>query len=92
MLDVPYSDTPFTWTNKRIPPHTIFDCFDRGYMSNDWLMNFPSSHITRFPITCSDHGAIMFSNLSHVITNRQPYHWENWCLGLKEIKDLLQQI
>lgn len=71
---------------------SIFECLDRGYKSNGWFMNFPYSLIINFPITCSDLGAIIFSNESHSTTNKKPYQFGDWCLSIKAVWDLVQQI
>ncbi|XP_021771320.1 uncharacterized protein LOC110735437 [Chenopodium quinoa] len=91
LLDVPFSEPRYTWTNKRLTQGLILERLDMGYMSNDWFYNFPASRIINQPLVASDHAAIVFDNDAFTRIAKRPYQVENWCLHFQDIRTIIEE-
>ncbi|XP_056692063.1 uncharacterized protein [Spinacia oleracea] len=92
LLEIPFSGPRFTWSNKRESDHLIMERLDRGYMSNDWFVDFPDSKISNQPLVCSDHSAIVFNSDVVSFKKSRPYQIENWCLQFAEVCKLVDEV
>lgn len=53
---------------------------DRGYASQDWMVDFPQTHITNLAILQTDHAPIILNFSSEDYKTRHPYQIETWTL------------
>lgn len=76
--DIRSYGVPFTWTNNTTNEEAIFECLDRAYANDDWLIIYPDCHVWNYPIFISDHGPILFDSLLSNIKTKRIYRFENW--------------
>ena len=63
MVEVPFQGPRFTWTNKQIGTTLLMERLDRAYVSASWPILFPNHIVHHEPILCSDHAAIVYTNM-----------------------------
>jgi hypothetical protein len=59
MIDLGFSDNPYTWFNNLQGHSLIKERLDRGFASNQWIHFFPSFSITLLPAHNSDHNPLL---------------------------------
>ncbi|XP_056685739.1 uncharacterized protein [Spinacia oleracea] len=92
LIEVPFSGSPFTWTNKREDQDLILERLDRAYMTTDWFLKFHDSRVINHPILVSDHAAIVFETDYLVFKKNRPYQIENWCLSFSEVSKIVEEV
>ncbi|XP_026410449.1 uncharacterized protein LOC113305648 [Papaver somniferum] len=79
LLDVNYSDNPFTWSNKRQGNELILKRIDRTFSNDNWFHFFPNSIVYHLFPFGSDHVPIMLSSTEDVGVAKKPFRF-NKCM------------
>ncbi|KAL3635329.1 hypothetical protein CASFOL_019876 [Castilleja foliolosa] len=61
LIDLGFSGSPYTWTNKRSGIDNIQQRLDRGVANSEWITMFPRASILHLPQVGSDHSPIVLS-------------------------------
>lgn len=59
LIDLGFSGSKYTWTNKRMRGALIFERPDRIVANSEWLNIYPEAHVLYLPRTHSDHCPLM---------------------------------
>ncbi|XP_021854688.2 uncharacterized protein [Spinacia oleracea] len=88
LIDIPFSGSPFTWTNGRHDNSITFERLDKAYASDTWFQVFLDASLLHQPLLLSDHAAIILRT-DCVLSSSRPYRIENWCLQAKQVVDFI---
>lgn len=86
LQDTPFAGPRFTWSNNRENEDLIMERLDHSYASQEWMNEYPQTHIRNLPIIHSDHGPILLYSSSTTQSAWRPYQIENWCLHHDEVR------
>ncbi|KAK6163315.1 hypothetical protein DH2020_000179 [Rehmannia glutinosa] len=59
LVDLGFSGHPFTWTNRRENPNTIWARLDRALACNKWTQQFPKARVFHCLTRASDHAPLL---------------------------------
>lgn len=96
LSDLGYSGPQFTWCNRRLIPHTVWERLDRACANPGWRTLFHSAKVENIPLRHSDHDAIfilLHTNLSdpnHWVRKRR-FRFEAMWLKEQDCKEVINQ-
>jgi hypothetical protein len=90
-IDLGYSGSAYTWTNKRFSTNPTYERTDRCLGNAEWCVAFSSTTIYHLPMMRTDHAPILaVLNSTRHKTNR-PFCFENWLLREQEYHTVAHQ-
>lgn len=89
VMDVPFSGSRFTWSNKCLGDYLILERLDRVYVTPTWYEEY--GRIKNEPITVSDHTTICYDSSLNILYSKRPYQIESLCLQFPEIQTLINE-
>ena len=64
-IDLGYSGSAYTWTNKRFSTNPTYERLDRCLGNAEWCMAFPATTIYHIPMFRSDHTPTKLKKISN---------------------------
>jgi hypothetical protein len=90
-IDLGYSGSAYTWSNKRFSSTPTFQCLDRSFANAEWCSAYPGTTVHHLPMLRSDHAPILTILTSNRKRTNKPFHFENWWLMEQDYQAVVQQ-
>jgi hypothetical protein len=78
MIDLGFSENPFTWSNKRQNHHLIKECLNRGIANSQWVHLFPHFAVHHLSAQSSDHNPILLNTAPSDLSLPRPFRLEEF--------------
>ncbi|EPS59688.1 hypothetical protein M569_15116, partial [Genlisea aurea] len=72
LLDLGFSGSPFTWSNRRLLPDTVRARLDRAVATESWISMFPEFSVSNLSFGGSDHSPLLVEWSSRQEPSRRP--------------------
>jgi endonuclease/exonuclease/phosphatase family metal-dependent hydrolase len=90
-IDLGYSGSTYTWTNKRLSTNPTYERLDHCLGNAEWCVAFPSTTIYHLLMLCSDHTPILAMVHSTRRKANCPFRFENWWLREQDYNTIAKQ-
>ena len=92
MIDIGFSGSQFTWTNKRNLQALIEERIDRFFVNPSWCLMYPEAKVVHLTSCHSDHCPVLLDLQPRIITNRKrPFKFQTCWLSDPSFPNLVSQ-
>jgi hypothetical protein len=75
-IDLGFSDSKFTWSNRRVGLANIRERLDRGLCNADWQQVFPKAGVRHLVAANSDHNPILLDIHLDLSKGARPFQFK----------------